>query len=147
MIFNKSGHLDAAAVEALKKGRLPPEALAEAAEHTAVCTVCAAALADSFGENELAAVPAGFSEAVLSKADFRKENSRQFVFYSLRVALAASIALFILFSGAFSGLSLYASERGSPPDLDFPYKISESIRDSSKKLLDWEVFYHDQEKE
>lgn len=148
MKFDQNGHLTDAGIAALRDGLLSPEETLTVAEHIGSCPVCAALFAGSFTEGALPAVPRGFSEMVLRKADIREaDRKKQLFFYSLRVSFAACIAIAILCSGAFSRLANSAMTKPiQPPDIQFVDNINVSLQDFSQRLLNLEVFSHEKEK-
>lgn len=139
MIFDENGHLTAQAINSFKKNELPSNELLLFADHISSCDKCSLVLSDSFDESDLFNVPLGFSEEVVRRAYPKNDDRKQLVFYSLRVAFAASIALVILFSGTLNRLSTSYIEYIPTPDNSYVDNINTSLRDFSQKLLNLEV--------
>lgn len=95
-LFNKEGHLTDDTVKLLKRGTLKDEELISILEHISDCQKCASVFADSFEDDELAEAPLGFEEKVQIEIKIRKSNIH-FSLYCVRVAVAASIALIMVF--------------------------------------------------
>ena len=139
MIFDENGHLTAQAINSFKKNELSPDELLLFADHISSCDKCSLDLSNSFDEYELLDVPLGFSEEVSRRAHPKNDDRKQLVFYSLRVAFAASIALVILFSGTLNRLSTAYIEYIPAPNNSYVDNISTSLKDFSQKLLNLEV--------
>lgn len=147
-LFEEDGHLTKISLIALKKDHLSDDELVLISEHMCMCASCADSLADSFCEDELAIAPLGFREEILSKIEKKKEKNTQFFFYSLRVAVAASIALIFVFSNA---LNLIANTKIEPLNiasmsLNTTNTINKSLNDFSQKIIHLEVFNNENEK-
>ena len=140
--FGPEGHLTPAAFRRLAEGGADGGERLRAAEHMAVCPACAAAFSEYLGSRELAPVPPGFGEEVRGRIRSRKAGRVTLVFYSLRVALAACVALLFVFSGAFRYAADMPSRAGRvrAPDLRFVSAFDTQLRDFSQRVLDWEVF-------
>lgn len=147
MIFNEKGHLTVEGISALCAGALSSEERLRAAEHIAGCPACASRLAASL-EVSLSTVPEGFAEQVVNKAENVKaaKDKRQFLFYSLRVSLAACIALVILFSGLLNRLFAFNVTEMKLPDLHAVSQITERLSSFSEKVMNMEVFTDEKEK-
>ena len=90
----------------------------------------------------------GFEQEILSKIKKKKENNTQFVFYSLRVAMAASIALMFVFS---NGLNFLANTKTktleiNPMSLSTINTINKSLNNFSRKIINLEVFNNEKGK-
>lgn len=147
-LFKENGHLTNISLKGLKDGSLSMDELIIISEHISKCEECAGALADSFMENELSDVPSGFEQEILCKIKNRKEKKTQFVFYSLRVAMAASIALMFVFSNQ---LNFIANKKTNtlnvnPISLSSINTVNDSLNDFSQKLINMEVFYNEKGK-
>lgn len=147
-LFKENGHLTKTSLTGLKEGSLSDNELILISEHICNCEGCANALADSFNDNELIEAPLDFEQEVLSKIKKKKENKTQFVFYSLRVAMAASIALMFVFSNA---LNFIANTKNktldvTPMSLSTINTINRSLNDFSQKLINMEVFSNEKRK-
>jgi hypothetical protein len=141
MIFDREGHLTENAILSFIKNYSSPAELMEIAEHISTCEKCSLALANSFEQKDLKEVPFGFSEEVQRKAFPPSNGSKyQLFFYSFRVAIAASIALAILFSGTFNRIITADIERIPAPDKTYVDDINATLRNFSQKLLNLEVF-------
>lgn len=141
-LFKENGHLTKISINSLKEGSLNDDELILVSEHICQCEGCANALADSFDDNELVEAPLGFQQEVLSKIKKKKESSNQFVFYSLRVAIAASIALMFVFSNALNFMANTSTKtlEVAPMNLSTINTINRSLNDFSQKLINMEVF-------
>ena len=147
-LFMENGHLTKISLKALKKGSLSDTELVLILEHLSACEACADELADNFSDNELAMVPLGFQQEILSKIDKKKENNTQFLFYSLRVAMAASIALVFVFSNALSFIANTKVDplNITPMSIGATNTINKSLNDFSQKIINLEVFNNENEK-
>jgi hypothetical protein len=147
-LFEESGHLTKISLKSFKEGCLSDNELVLISEHICKCSSCADALANSFSENELVLAPLGFQQEVLGKIDKRKENNTQFLFYSLRVAVAASIALVFVFSNALNFIANTTVEplNIAPMSLSTTNTINKSLNDFSQKIIHLEVFNNENEK-
>jgi hypothetical protein len=141
-LFDGSGHLTPAVLEALRGGKLCDEELTAALTHMGGCEKCAEAFASGFDDNGLAPVPAGFGEEVKKKAKSKDEGSHSFALYVFKVALAACIALIITFSSAFNTLVSKSGEVNEvkAPSFNFVNSISEQLDVFSQNVINMEVF-------
>jgi hypothetical protein len=136
-LFKENGHLTKVSLDMLKEGSLSENELIIISEHISICKDCADALAGIFSDNELVCAPSGFEQEILSKIKRQKEKETQFIFYSLRVAMAASIALIFVFS---SQLNFIANTKSKTLDVN-PMSISsintinENLNDFSQKII------------
>ncbi len=147
-LFKENGHLTKKSLNGLKDASLSTDELILLSEHISHCEDCASALADSFMDNEFADVPSGFEQEILCKIKNRKEKKTQFVFYSLRVAMAASIALIFVFSNQ---LNFIANKKTNalnvnPISLSSINTINDSLNNFSQKIINMEVFYNEKGK-
>jgi len=147
-LFKETEHLTKISLKALKEGSLSDNELILLSEHISNCDGCADALANSFNDFELAEAPLGFEQEIMSKIKKKKEKNIQFVFYSLRVAMAASIALMFVFS---NGLNFLANTKTktlnvNPMSLSTINTINESLNNFSRKIINLEVFNNEKEK-
>ena len=147
-LFKENGHLTKASLKGLKEGSLGDDELVLISEHICNCVSCADALADSFNDNELVDAPLGFEQEVLSKIKKSKENNTQFIFYSLRVAMAASISLIFVFSNALSFMANTKSTplNVNPISLSSVNTINKSLNNFSQQIIHMEVFNNEKEK-
>jgi hypothetical protein len=141
-LFKENGHLTKISLNMLKEGSLSENELIIISEHISICKDCADELAGIFDDNELACAPSGFEQEILSKIKRQKEKKTQFIFYSLRVTMAASIALIFVFS---SQLNFIANTKSkaldvNPMSLSSINSINESLNDFSEKIINMEVF-------
>lgn len=148
ILFKKNGHLTKISLNGLKEGSLNDAELILISEHIAQCEGCADALANSFSENELLDAPLGFEQEILSKIQTKKESKTQFIFYSLRVAIAASIALMFVFSNT---LNFMANTKNktldvTPMSLSTINIINRNLNDFSQKIINTEVFNNEKGK-
>ncbi|MCJ7689351.1 MAG: hypothetical protein MUO60_08530 [Clostridiaceae bacterium] len=147
-LFKENGHLTKISLNMLKEGSLSEIELILISEHISNCAECADALANSFDDNELACVPSGFEQEILSKIEKKKEKTTQFVFYSLRVAIAASIALVFVFSNQLNFIANTKTDtlNVNPISLSSINTINESLNDFSEKIINLEVFNNEKRK-
>lgn len=147
-LFKENGHLTKISINALKEGYLSDDELILISEHICYCEGCANALADSFNDDELVDAPSGFEQEILSKLNKKKENNTQFLFYSLRVTIAASIALFFVFSNVlnFMATTKIKTLDVTPMSLSTINTINKSLNDFSQKLINMEGFNYEKGK-
>ncbi|MGH4118144.1 hypothetical protein [Clostridium sp.] len=147
-LFEENGHLTKISLNMIKEGSLSEVELILMAEHISLCEECADALADSFVDNELACVPSGFEQEILSKIKVKKEKNTQFIFYSIRVVMAASIALMFVFSSQLNFIANTKSEtlNINPINLSSINTFNESLNDFSDKIINMEVFNNEKRK-
>lgn len=145
-LFNKEGHLTEETLKALKFGILKDDELIPILEHISDCQKCAVAFADSFADNELAEAPLGFEEKVQIKIRDKKRSNVQFSFYCVKVAVAASIALIMVFSNGLNSLANSTINYVKPPDLSIASSVNEKLNSFSEKIIKLEVFNNDKEK-
>ena len=148
ILFEKNGHLTKISLKGFKEGSLSDNELVLLAEHICHCEGCADALADSFDKNELADAPLGFEQEILNKIKNKKVNNTQFVFYSLRVVMAASIALMFVFSNSLTFLVNDKTEtlNLNPVNLSSINKVNVGLNNFSQKIINMEVFNNEKGK-
>ncbi len=140
--FDKNGHLTWNAILSIKQGTMEEPYLSQALMHICICQECAGALADSFQEDELSEAPSSFKEETICKIRNSDKKHREFIFYSLRVAAAACISLFIVFSSSFSFLSSNIGVlKLKAPDAGIVYSLNTKLNTFSQKIVTMEVFY------
>ena len=147
-LFKEYGHLTKTSLKAFKEGSLNDNELILLSEHICKCEGCADALANSFNDNELAEAPLGFEQEILFKIKKKKENNTQFVFYSLRVAMAASIALMFVFSNSLNFLANTKDKTldVNPMSLSTMNTVNQSLNNFSQKIIKLEVFNNEKGK-
>jgi len=126
---------------------LDNDELAAFADHLADCPRCQKILAEAYGPGQLMDAPPGFTERVIVRlpAARRAANSKNtLLFYSLRVAAAACVALALLFSGvldskALEDIGAVSENRGA----QFFQKIGDYVTNFSPQKLIREVFSSD----
>lgn len=148
ILFEENGHLTNASLKGLKEGIYQDNELILLSEHIGKCEKCADALANVFNNNELAYAPFGFEEEILSKISKKKESSKQFLFYSLRVAMVASIAIIFVFSNPLNFVSntQIKTLNLNPISLSTINTINLNINDFSQKIINMEVFNNEKGK-
>lgn len=147
-LFEEKVHLTKISLKALKEGSLSDNELVLLSEHICNCEGCADMLANSFNDSELANAPLGFEQEIMCKIKNKKENNTQFMFYSLRVAMAASIALMFVFS---NGLNFLANTKTktlnvNPMSLSTINTVNQSLNNFSQKIINLEVFNNEKGK-
>jgi len=145
-LFNKEGHLTEETLQVLKFDILQDEELIFVLEHISECQKCAGEFADNFKEHELAEAPLGFQEKVQIKIKSKKQSKMQFSFYCVKVAVAASIALMVVFSNGLSSLANSKIGYVKPLDLSVVNSINANLNNFSEKIINLEVFNNDKEK-
>lgn len=148
LLFDKIGHLTEASLTAFKDGSLDDNDLFLVSDHIICCEKCAAAIADSFNETELAEAPSGFQEEIQNKIKISKERLFEFRIYSLKVATAACIALMIVFS---NGLNIISNAITQPdlvkaPNFKAVNSISQNLNKFSQKIINSEVYNYETKK-
>ena len=144
ILFNENGHLTDIVFETLKEGLLDGNELILVSEHICDCESCAGVFADGFNDNELAEAPLGFQEEVQSK--IKKKKDAQFIFYSLRVAIAACMALVFVFSNTLNYAANTKVSKMNPPNLSIVNSINSDLSNFSQKIINMEVFNNEKEK-
>ncbi|KEJ01500.1 hypothetical protein N494_11210 [Clostridium botulinum A2B7 92] len=145
-LFNKEGHLTDDTVKLLKLGTLKDEELISILEHISDCQKCASVFADSFEDNELAEAPLGFEEKVQIEIKNKKKSNIRFSLYCARVAVAASIALIMVFSNGLSFIANTKTNYVKPLDLSFINSFNSELNTFSEKIIKMGVFNNDKEK-
>jgi len=147
-LFKETEHLTKISLKALKEGSLSDNELILLSEHISNCEDCADALANSFNDFELAEAPLGFEQEIMSKIKKKKEKKTQFVFYSLRVAMAASIALMFVFSNGLNFLANTKTKTWNPNPMSLSNinTINVSLNNFSQKIINLEVFNNEKGK-
>ncbi|MBU3177757.1 hypothetical protein KPL47_15605 [Clostridium estertheticum] len=144
-LFNENGHITKILIQRFKEGSLSDNELLLMSEHICLCETCADVLADSFNNNELADAPLGFEQEVISKIKKKKESNTQFIFYSLRVITAASIALIFVFSNSLNFIANKPLDV-NPISLSSINTINASLNTFSQKIIKLEVFNNEKGK-
>ncbi|MBX4260020.1 hypothetical protein KTC96_08665 [Clostridium estertheticum] len=147
-LFNENGHITKILIQKFKEGSLSDNELVLMSEHICLCETCADVLADSFNNNELVDAPLGFEQEVIRKIKNKKENNTQFVFYSLRVITAASIALIFVFSNSlnFIANTKIKPVAVNPISLSCINTMNVSLKNFSQKIINMEVFNNEKGK-
>lgn len=131
--------------------QLPNEEKIAMAEHIQNCDVCATVFAEFLEKNGLLNLPPQFSKGVdkkrsairltatpLSSDKGKREANREYRRYSCKVAIAACIALLLLFSGTFSsGVKMISKSKVLEPDFSTINQITQDLSDFSKKIINW----------
>ncbi|WP_077866363.1 hypothetical protein [Clostridium saccharobutylicum] len=146
VLFDKEGHLTEETLRALKFGNLKDEDLISILDHISDCQKCSGAFADSFKDDELADAPLGFQEKVQIKIQNKKQSTIGFSFYCAKVAIAASIALMMVFSNGLNFLASTKTNYVKPVDFSVLNSINTNLNSFSQKIIKLEVFNNDKEK-
>ena len=144
ILFNENEHLNEMTLIELKNGLLEDKELILVSEHICNCERCAVNLADILEGNELAEAPAGFEEEIQSK--IKKKKDTQFIFYSLRVTIAACMALVFVFSNTLNFAANTKVESIKPLNLSVVNSINTGLNNFSQKIINMEVFNNEKEK-
>jgi len=142
-LFNKEGHLSDTTLKELKFDVLKDEELICVLEHISDCQKCAGEFADSFKDDELTVAPLGFEEKVQIKLKGKKRSNIQFSFYCVKVAVAASIALMMVFSNGLNFLANTKTNYVKPLDLRLINSVNAELNTFSNKIIKMEVFNND----
>lgn len=145
-LFDKEGHLTKETLTMLKFDILGEEEMIDILEHISDCQMCAGEFADSFKEDELAEAPLGFQEKVQIKIKSKRQSKIQFRFYCVKVAVAASVALILVFSNGLNSLVNTATNHVKPLDSGIVDSVNVNLNNFSEKIIKLEVFNNDQEK-
>lgn len=141
-LIDPNGHVTPAALRDFAAGSLKPEELDQVAEHIAGCEQCALALAEAAEAQQPVEAPAGFEEEIRNRISHSGKGRAELFRFSFRVALAAGIALFFLFSGTFHALvnSRNPSAEIKAPGFSAVEKINTHLRNFSQQILEMEAF-------
>lgn len=144
---NNQVHIAQTLLDDFAAGLLKYDEMITAMEHIEGCEKCALALTEVIETKQPALAPAGFYEEVLRKITHLKENKKELLHYSFRVAIAACAALFLIFSGALNILTKPRSSIEKIESLDFSVvdNINTQLQYFSQQILDMEVFINDEE--
>lgn len=141
-LFKENGHLTKKSLKGIKEGTFSDNELVLLLEHICQCEECVVALADSYNNNELMQVPCGFEQETLIKIKNKKVKNTQFIFYSLRVAIAASIALIFVFSNPLNFVASTKVKTLGINPISFSYinTINSNLNKTSQNIINMEVF-------
>lgn len=146
ILFDNDGHLSLETLEKLKLGKVNDEEMLDVLEHISKCSMCAMSFADSFNDDELEQAPSGFQEQVQSKIKDKKQNNIQFGLYCTKVAVAAFVALMMVFSSGLNFLANTKPRNIKPPNLSITNSVNAKLNAFSEKIIKMEVFNNDKEK-
>ena len=141
-LMDAGGHVTQTAIRDFAAGSLDPEELDEVAEHIAGCESCALALAEAVEAEQPVSVPAGFEEEVLNRIPRPGGNRAELFRFSFRVALAACITLFFVFSSAMNTITSSRNPfaKIKAPGFSAVETINTHLRDFSQQILEMEAF-------
>ncbi|WP_368488188.1 hypothetical protein [Clostridium sp. BJN0013] len=147
-LFDNDGHISNLCIKKFKERDLDNKELIVVFQHIECCEKCVQYLTESFDDSELMEVPFGFEEEVKNKIVKYKKKNRQFLFYSLRVSIAACISLIFVFS---STLSFMANTKIKTLEIVSPkFTVINSINielgNFTNKIINMEVFNNENEK-
>lgn len=147
-LFDDKGHLSIETLQAIKTGTISEIEMIHSVTHIGECESCANCYADIFGENELFEAPGGLEEEVRNKLKPKHVKDRQFIYYSLRVAVAACIALMIVFSGILDVITSIDARALKTRTSDFSIvnSINSNLKGFSDKILNMEVLKNEKKK-
>lgn len=136
-----TAHITQTALTHFLQGHLNHEELTAAAEHIAQCEQCARALANAI-EAGSAAAPIGFDEEVIKRVSSSKRERRELTRFAIRVALAACVALFFIFSSAWGAFARLQGPLSNikAPDFTVVESINHRLQNFSLQILKMEVF-------
>lgn len=163
-MFREDGHLTQEVLKALRCGTLTAAEKIEALAHIGECGECAERFAGSFEQSELLTLPPQFAEGVerklsevritvtpfsmgkkkaevpVKREPVKRDSRKEYRRYSCRVAIAACLALLLLFSGSFTmGMNALSNSRVLNPDLSRVNQLTQTLSDFSREFLHWEV--------
>lgn len=143
-----SRHMSPEDLKSLRKGTLYEAERLSLLEHMSDCSLCAARYAGCFEADELLEVPSGFRENLLSRLKPERDDKRQMLFYSIRVAIAACATLIFIFSGALNFVaSLGTMLKGYEVRGQYVAEtVNIGFQDFSKRILNLEEFVYENEK-
>ena len=97
---------------------------------------------DDEADRQRSSVPARRTVGALEpgRPQTPQEKKREYRRYSCRVAVAACVALIMLFSGTFTmGMSALSQSRVLNPDLSVVNRITQDLSNFSKEIIHWEA--------
>lgn len=147
-LFDSNGHINDLCIKKFKKGDLDNKELIVVSQHMECCEKCVQCLTESFDDNELIEVPLGFEEELKNKIIKYKKKDKQFLFYSLRVSIAACISLIFVFSSTLNFIAntkMKTLEIGSPK-FTVVNSINIELGNFTNKIINMEVFNNENEK-
>jgi hypothetical protein len=143
-LYDENGHLKNDILLKMKSGELNGDALISALDHIAECPDCALSYSLLFEESELSKPPRGFDEELERKLAAKRPSSdkKDFTFYVIKVAVAASIAIVMTFAGSFGTAPNYTQkfEKANSASTSFINNISEKLNSFSHNFVNLEVF-------
>lgn len=141
-LIDPSGHVTRTAIRDFAAGSLKPEELDEVTEHIAGCESCTLALAEAAEAEQPVLVPAGFEEEILNRLSRLGGNRAELFRFAFRVALAACITLFFVFSSAMNTITSSRNpfEKIKAPGFSAVETINTHLRDFSQQILEMEAF-------
>ncbi|MHC6181405.1 hypothetical protein ACYUJ6_16430 [Clostridium sp. JNZ X4-2] len=147
-LFNRDGHIKDLSIKRFKERRLSDMELAVLSKHIGNCEKCAGKLADSFQQDDFLKVPYGFEEEVKNRINRKYEKNRQFFFYSLRISIAACIALVFVFSSTlnFMANTTMKTMEIKSPKFTAVNSINMKLDNFTNRIIDMEVFNNENEK-
>lgn len=147
-LYGLDGHLNALAVTLLASDSLPDDKAQEALAHIAACPACAARFAEAFAHTGPVVVPPpGFAVHTAARLmETRRAQGRRLLFYSLRVAVAACLALAFTFSGLLHAPQSLTAPPAQAPGQSITSTINARLQAFSQNLLNLEDIFHDQKK-
>lgn len=126
-------------LKALQAGTLSQEEQIALLTHIAGCEACAARLCELIPHT--LDTPPGFEKKVISRWHAQQKSRHLSLFlYSLRVGIAACIALVLLYSGVFERFHVELR----PPDMGKANSITAEMNRMTEKIINWEVSQDDQ---
>lgn len=141
-------HISQDTLEALGKHTLSKEETLSVLEHISSCTYCAEVYA-TMVENHYSVTPSpDLKENILKRARtlrFRKKHSQkaELLFYSLRVGIAMSFALLILYSVPFQDLSQNNKKTDFIVDHSIFTTINQNINHFTTKIMHLEGYHNE----
>lgn len=131
-------HLSDETLKALQQNRLSIDEKLDVLSHISTCEDCAARFSARF--QELIPPPPDLEQGILNKIHQTQKSSPSLFLYSLRVTIAACIAITLLFSGMFTKWNFEIR----PPDGQKLNQLSGEMRNFTNKIINWEVYKYDQ---
>lgn len=141
--IDSNGHVTQTALTNFSNGLLEHDELIAAAKHITQCEQCALGLAQAVeARSSETVIPEGFDEEVLKRISSSKRKKTELTHFSIRVALAACIALFFIFSSAWGTLGRLQEPLSNikAPNFSAVESINMQLQNFSEQLLNMEVF-------
>lgn len=170
-MYRNDGHLTDEMLQKMAAGAGKTGEKIQALDHIGGCELCAQRFAACLEQTELLTLPPQFVAGVdkklsevritatplsIGRSEVRdsgspfpepvkgKDKQKEFRRYSCRVAIAACLALLLLFSGTFAtGMKMISEGVALRPQSGAVNQLTQKLSDFSKEILQWEVKNND----